>query len=265
MPRPTNTQWKSATIIGALMRVFGNAMVVRAEQWIPSGLAALLIATISLWMVLLDWLWIKNIRPNKGIITGLIIGFLGIFLLIGPSKLAGERQVDLFNAGLLILAALSWAAGSIYSRHAPLPKSALMITGMQSTAGGILLFIAGTVTGEWSRLDLNLITTKSVLSLGYLIVFGSLVGFTAYMWLLKHSSAAKVGTYAFVNPVVAVLLGWLFAGETLNLRTFIASVIIVLAVAMITIYRPRKEPTRDPTEITQEGISMDEDVEPQSS
>src|SRR5882724_7321169 len=240
IPPPTRIQWRSAAIIGLLMLVFGNAMVVRAEQWIPSGLAALLIATISLWLVLLDWLWIKNIRPNKGIIVGLIVGFMGIFLLVGPAKLAGERQVDLFSAGLLIMAALAWAAGSIYSRHAPLPRSALMITGMQSTAGGILLFIAGSITGEWSRLDLNLVTTKSVLSLGYLIVFGSLVGFTAYMWLLKHSSAAKVGTYAFVNPVVAVLLGWLFAGETLNLRTLIASVVIITAVALITIYRPSK-------------------------
>ncbi|HZS44184.1 MAG TPA: EamA family transporter [Blastocatellia bacterium] len=238
--KPKTIHWRSAAIIGALMLVFGNAMVVRSEQWVPSGLAAVLISTISLWMVLLDWLWRKNSRPNTGMIIGLVAGFGGILLLVGPNNLAGGRPVELASAAVLIMAAFFWALGSIYTRHAPLPSSNLLATAMELVAGGVLLFIAGSVTGEWSRLDIGRVTTQSVLSLGYLIVFGSIVGMTAYTWLLKISSAARVGTYAFVNPVVAVVLGWFFAGERLTLRTILAAAIIVGAVALINICQPRR-------------------------
>lgn len=231
-PRPTREAWIAATIIGGLLLLAGNGAVTWAEQRVASGVAALLVATVPLWMVLIDAVRPSGSRPTPAVAFGLLAGFGGLVLLVGPG---GGGGVDPFGATALVLGSLCWAAGSIYSRTAPRPRAPLMGTGMQMLAGGALLVIFGTIRGEWAVLDVAAISTTSLLALGYLIVFGSLIGYTAYIWLLEVSTTARVSTYAYVNPVVAVLLGWAVAGEPLTLRTIVASAIILGAVALITL------------------------------
>jgi drug/metabolite transporter (DMT)-like permease len=238
-PQPSRAHWLAATVVGGLLLLGGNGGVVWAEQHVPSGLTALLIGTVPLWMVLLDWLRRNGVKPSNSVIVGLMLGFVGITLLIGPGKIAGGRQVDLVGAAVLILASLSWATGSLYSRRAQLPASPLLATAMEMLAGGALLFVAGLLAGEWTRFNLSALSLRSWLALGYLIVFGALVGFTAYIWLLRVSTPAHVSTYAYVNPVVAIFLGWAFAGEPLTARTLLAAAVIVAAVVIITTYRVR--------------------------
>ena len=232
--RPERRNWAATAVIGALLLLGGNGGVVWAEQRVPSGLAALLVATVPVWMVTLEWLR-GGLRPTRGVVAGLMLGMAGLTLLIGPGEFAGGRGADTLGAIVLVAASLSWATGSIYSRSAPLPKSPILTTGMEMLAGGVLLTLLGLATGELGRLDLAAASTKSWLALLYLVLFGSLVGFTAYIWLLKVSTPAKVSTYAYVNPVVAVLLGWLFANEPLTLRTLLAAAVIIAGVALITL------------------------------
>ncbi len=202
-----------------------------------SGITALLVATVPLWMVLLDWGRRGGLRPSGWVGSGIALGFVGVVLLIGPSALGGDGGVDLWGAVILMGASLSWATGSIYSQRAELPTSPLLATGMQMLAGGALLLILSSAFGEWTRVDLSQVSDRSFLSLVYLVVFGSIVGFTAYMWLLRVTTAARVATYAYVNPMVAVFLGWALAGEAVTEQTLLAAAIIVLAVAVITRYR----------------------------
>ncbi|HEX6307669.1 MAG TPA: EamA family transporter [Longimicrobiales bacterium] len=233
--RPTRPEWSAALIIGALLLLGGNGAVVWAEQSVPSGVAALLVAITPCWMVLLDWVWHGSARPGIRTVLGLLLGFGGIVLLIGPSALTGAGQVPVAGAGVLLFGSLCWATGSIYSRRAPAPAGGLLFTGMQMLCGGALLIGAGAVTGELSRLDPAGVSLRSLLALGYLLVFGSIIGFSAYVWLLRVSTPARVATYAYVNPVVAVLLGWAIAGEALTLRMGAAALIIIAGVALITI------------------------------
>ena len=232
--RPERRNWMATAVIGALLLLGGNGGVVWAEQRVPSGLAALLVATVPVWMVTLEWLR-GGIRPTRGVVAGLLLGMAGLALLVGPGEFAGGRGADTLGAIVLVVASLSWATGSIYSRSAPLPGSPILTTGMEMLAGGALLSLLGLATGELGRLDLGAVSTKSWLALLYLVLFGSLVGFTAYIWLLKVSTPAKVSTYAYVNPVVAVLLGWLFANEPLSMRTLLAAAVIIAGVALITL------------------------------
>ena len=238
--RPERSHWKATAIIGGLLLLGGNGGVVWAEQRVASGLAALLVATLPVWMVTMEWAR-GGLRPTAGVIAGLLLGLGGIGLLVGPGEFAGGAGADTVGAIVLVLASISWAAGSIYSREASLPKSPLLTTGMEMLAGGGLLVLAGVVTGELGRLDVAAASAKSWLALLYLIAFGSLIGFTAYIWLLKVSTPARVSTYAYVNPVVAVLLGWAFAGEPLSLRTAMAAGIIIAGVAMISVARGAKQ------------------------
>lgn len=231
-PAPSRTNWRAAALIGALLLLIGNGGVVWAEQRIPSGLAALLVAVEPLWVVLL--VWARGTPPGGRVLAGLAVGFAGLFLLISPGEVLGGDAVDMLGATVVVFAALSWAAGSVYAQRAPLPDSPLLSTGMQMLAGGSLLLLAGTATGEWNRLDLAGATLRSWLALGYLIVFGALVAFSAYSWLVRNVEPSKVATYAYVNPVVAVLLGWLLAAEPLSVRTGVAAAVIVGAVAFIT-------------------------------
>ncbi len=241
VPRPVGVHWKATAIVGGLLLLGGNGGVVWAEQRVASSLAALLVATVPLWMVLLDWIWHHNRRPNSGTAAGLALGFAGIVLLIGPGELAGGNGVDGVGASVLILSTLCWATGSIYSRRASLPPSPLLATAMEMLAGGTLLLIVGSASGEWMKVKLDAVSLRSALAFGYLIVFGSLVGFSAYVWLLRVSTPARVSTYAYVNPVVAVSLGWALAGEPITLRTLLAAAIIVTAVVAITTDRARQE------------------------
>jgi drug/metabolite transporter (DMT)-like permease len=233
IPKPSRSQWIGAAIVGALMLLGGNGTLVWAEQRVPSGIAALLIATVPFWMVLLDWLWLHNRRPTRRVMAGIVLGFAGIALLIGQGKITGGHALDAIGTGVLLLAALSWATGSLYSRGASLHSSPFMATAMQMVSGGSLMLLAGLAGGEWGRLDFDAITWLSVASWGFLLVFGSMIGFTCYIWLLRVAPADKVATYAYVNPVVAVFLGWLFAGEVLTLQTFLATGVIITAVVLI--------------------------------
>lgn len=230
----TLVHWKSAAVVGGLLLLGGNGGVVWAEQRVASGLAALLVATVPLWMVLLEWLRRGGVRPDGRTITGVALGLAGLALLVGPNAFLGGGRVDLLGAGVLVLASLSWAVGSLYARRAPLPGSPLLATAMEMLAGGALLVVLGLATGEAGVVDPAAVSLRSWLALLYLIVFGSLVGFTAYIWLLGVSTPARVSTYAYVNPVVAVLLGWALASEPLTPRMVVAAAIIVCAVAAIT-------------------------------
>ncbi len=239
-PAPTRIQWRSTAIIGGLLLMGGNGVLAWAEQLVPSGLAALMIATVPVWMVLLDWLRGGAARPNLGVTIGLVLGLVGIALLAGPANIAGGNNMNSFGVLLLLFAAISWATGSLYARRAPIPSTPLLATAMEMLVGGMLLLVAASVTGEWRQLRLDQVSLRSLLSYGYLILFGSLVGFSAYTWLLRATSTAIASTYAYVNPVVAVFLGWALAGEPLTLQTILAAAIIVTAVVIITTNQSKK-------------------------
>jgi drug/metabolite transporter (DMT)-like permease len=247
-PAPERRHWKTTAIVGMALLMFGNGGVVLAERTVPSGIAALLVAMVPMWMVLLEWLRPGGNRPTLQTVVGLLIGFAGIVLLVGPAGFAGGDRVDPVGALLVTVGAAAWAAGSIYSRGAPLPRSAFLATGMEMGWGGVWLLLAGTLRGEWATVDVSAFTTESLLAFAYLVAFGSLVGFTAYIWLLGVSTPARVSTYAYVNPVVAVLLGWAFLDEPLTARVLGAAAIIILAVAVITTgKRPQPAPVAQET------------------
>lgn len=242
--RPTASHWRKSFITGFLLLFLGNGGVCLAERTVPSGVTALLVATVSLWLVLVDWLRPGGTRPGARVAAGLLLGFGGLALLVGPKDLGGSARVDPFGVGILVIASLAWASGSVYSKHAGgLSGSPLLGVAMQSLAGGISLWIAGILTGELGALHLGAISGRSWAALGYLIVFGSGVGFTAYIYILKKSTATRVATYAFVNPVVALFLGWLLVGESINVRTVIAAAVILTAVLLV-ITAPHPAPVR---------------------
>jgi drug/metabolite transporter (DMT)-like permease len=234
VPVPPRRHWRNALIAGAFLLVGGNGAVVWAEQTVPSGMTALLVSVLPFWLVMIDWVRPSGNRPRPAVIAGLILGIAGIFVLVNPTAQNGNTAVSLVGAGVLMLGSLSWALGSFYSRDADLPASGFMRTALEMIGGGVLLVILGLAVGELRGFDVHQVSRASLIGLAYLITFGSLLGFTSYIWLLDKVSPALVGTYAFVNPVVAVLLGWAFAGEALTARTLIAAAIVIGAVALIT-------------------------------
>jgi drug/metabolite transporter (DMT)-like permease len=187
--------------------------------------------------VIIEWVRPPRRRPSGLVLVGLVLGFLGLIVLVGPGNIGGHGDIRPAGALVLILGSLSWAIGSFWSRDAQLPESGLLTTGIEMLSGGALLLIVGALSGELSRFDIHQISKASTVGLLYLITFGSLIGFTSYIWLLDKVSPARLGTYAYVNPVVAVLLGWAIAGEKLSVRTGVAAVIVICAVALITITR----------------------------
>ncbi len=240
-PKPNRLHWREAAAVGGLMLLGGNGVVTWAEQRIPSGLTALLAATVPLWMVLLQGIQPGGARPSSRVATGLGLGLAGVVLLIGPGNLVHGQAADLLGTTAVLFAALSWATGSLYSRRAQLPSAPLQGVAMEMLAGGAWLLLAGAVTGEGARLDLDGASLRSLLALGYLILFGSIVAFSAYLWLLRVSTPARASTYAFVNPVIAVFLGWALAGEPLTPQTLLAAGVIVAAVAIITMGRVQRK------------------------
>ena len=243
--RASLSQWPRAFMLGALLLLCGNGGVTWAEKYIASGLAALLIASEPLWVVMLNWV-ISRRRPNGKVLVGVLIGLAGVALLIGDGLRGVEAgsMMSLVGSGVVILSSLAWAAGSVYSSRKPIQASTLMASGMQMLAGGSLLFLFGLGAGDFEKLNLANASWVSLVAFAYLALFGSLVAFTAYSFLLRNVTPARAATYAYVNPVVAVLLGWLIAGEPVTLRVFLAATIIVGSVALITTFGREHAPVR---------------------
>lgn len=241
--RPTPAHWKTAAVIGFLMLFLGNGGVSWAEQTVPSGIAALLVATVSLWLVIVDWARPGGHRPVPKVVLGLVLGFAGMALLVGPAHLGHSARVDPQGAAVLVMGSFAWACGSIYSKHGGMPSSALLGVAMQSFAGGAVLLFAGLLAGEFRQFHFAAVSARSWIALAYLMVFGSGIGLSAYIYILQKSTAARVATYAFVNPVVALFLGWLIANETISLRTLTAAVVILTAVILV-ITAPHRAPAR---------------------
>lgn len=243
-PRPSLLHWRSAAIIGLLLLTGGNGLVSWAEQLVPSGVTSLLVGSVPLWIMLVDlvsgYYRQGGSRPGVLAVMGLVAGFGGIALLVGPGQLSGTGEVNLIGAGALLLGSLLWALGSVYNRGAKLPASPLLGTGMEMLAGGLGLFVVGTLAGEWPEVNLAGISSSSLFGLLYLIFFGSLVGFASYTWLLRVAPITLVSTYAYVNPVVALFLGALIASEVITGRMIIAALIILGSVALITVTRTRR-------------------------
>jgi drug/metabolite transporter (DMT)-like permease len=239
--RPTWAEWRSTTVTGFLLLAVGNGGVCLAEERVPSGIAALLVATISLWMVIIDWLRPNGVRPVPRVIAGLVFGFAGLALLVGPKELGGAGRIDPIGVAILGVCSFAWACGSIYAKHGHMPNSPLVGSAMQSITGGVILWIAAGLTGEFRSLHLGMVSTRSWMAMVYLICFGSMIGFSSYLYILKHSTATRVATYAFVNPIVALFLGWLLLNETINLRTILASAVILAAVLLVITAPHRQE------------------------
>jgi drug/metabolite transporter (DMT)-like permease len=233
-PAPSARQWRSGLIIGNVLLLSGIGAVSWAEQYVPSGITSLVVSIAPLWIIMIEALRPGGTRPSRITTLAIVSGLIGIFILINPWKTMGaSNQYALFGVMVLILATIAWAAGSIYSSAADLPKSPLLGTGMELLAGSAGSFIIGLASGEANRLNTHSITLQSLGSLGYLIVVGSLIGFGCYTWLLKVAPTTLVSTYAYVNPLIAVILGSLLAREVITLQAIIAAVFIIPAVVMI--------------------------------
>ncbi|MEL6820725.1 MAG: EamA family transporter [Calditrichota bacterium] len=252
--RPTWKDWKYATIVGALLLFFGNGSLIWSEQHISSGMAALICAMVPVWMVLLAWVY-KHERPSVGLIIGMIVGVFGVGLLTGADfrplfsgESAGDRQLGIL---VLLFGTLSWAMGSLYSKYVKNQLPILMIISMSMLSATVMLFTLGGAMGEFQRLTLSGLTADSVWALVYLISFGTLLGYVAYVWLLAVSTPAKVGTYAFFNPLVAVFLGWLFRDEILTEPMMYGATAILLAVMLISLSQLRQDVLNQTTEVTE--------------
>lgn len=240
-PAPTASQWRKAAIVGGLLLLGGNGLVCFGQQHVPSGLAALLVSSLPLWMAMLNRQFFGGPKPAIRTVLSIATGLVGVSLLLGGSSLFASP--DKFVYALAILAApISWACGSLLSRQGGLPTSPWLSTAMQMLCGGVMLFTVALVIGEPSRIAPHDISVNSVLALAYLIVFGSLIAFTAFVWLLQNTEPDRVATYAFVNPLVAVLLGWMLAGEELVPAQMLGMLLVIGAVAVTVLASPKRQP-----------------------
>ncbi len=237
---PTRIQWRSTLIIGALLLVGGNGGVAWAVQFVPSGVASLVVAAVPLWIVLIDWLRPGGQRPAGMVLGGVLVGLFGIALLINPGHSLQNAQINPVGIAALLIGSLCWASGSLYARSAPLPQNGLLTNGMEMLCGGALMLVIGTVAGEWARVNWATVTLQSVGAWVYLIFIGAIIGFSAYMYLIKHTTATRAATYAYVNPVVAVFLGWALAGEAVTPEMIAAAGIIIGSVFIINTYRGKR-------------------------
>ena len=226
-PWPELRHWRAAALTGTLFFVGGQGLLAWVERFVESGLAALFLAMIPVWMILLQ---ARRKRPGPRTTAGVVLGLGGVALLIVP---AGGVAVDLLGGSLLLLSAFCWAVASLVSVSAPRPDSDVLTTALQLLAGGCAAVIAGAITGELAGLSVGALSTRSLLAFAYLTVFGSLVTFSAYRFLLSHREPAAAGSYAFVNPMVAVIVGWAVGGETLTATTIVAGTVIVAGVYLV--------------------------------
>jgi drug/metabolite transporter (DMT)-like permease len=239
--RPEFSEWKAAALVGAFFFLGAHGSLAWGETRVPSGIAALVMATIPVWLVMIDWLGAGGERPGLGIWLGLAFGVAGLVVLTDPRTIQGTGSL----AGFLVLVASPpcWAIGSIIARGQPKRLPLTMITGMQLLTGGTMLLVASLLAGELRGFDVTAVSPRSLAALGYTILFGSVLTLTAYLWLLNVVSAAVVGIYAFVNPLIAVAIGWAFAGEVVTIRVAIAGALILVGVAVIALAQRRR--TRD--------------------
>jgi drug/metabolite transporter (DMT)-like permease len=232
---PEKSHWLYASLLGILMLLIGQGGIIWAQQYVPSGVAAIIFATVPLWMTLISWVCQGAQRPNNLVIFGLFLGFFGIVLQVKNSLLGVDINSNHWVGYIvLILAAVSWAWGSVYSRVFRLPASPLMSIALQMLTGGTFYIVVSLLKGEWKQFEVLSISLGSMLSLGYLILFGSIIGFSAYIWLLKVADPTMVSTYAYVNPVVAVFLGCTLAGEPLTLNDAVVAMLILTSVVIIS-------------------------------
>ena len=256
VPESRKVPWGGHAIVGTLLTA-GNGSVALAVQRIPSGVAALLVAFTPCMMVMLEWLWRRGARPAIGVVGGLLLGLIGMIVLVGPSALGGE-PIDPLGAGIVMSGSAAWAVGSVYARTLPRYESAVRTSAVQMLAGGLVVSAIALIIGDFGRFDAAAVSFKSVFSFAYLILIGSLVGYSSYMYLLGVTSAARASTYAFVNPVVAVILGALFAAEAVSPRVLAAGAIIVAAVALITLFGGDGKSLKSKRQRAGEGLAVHE-------
>src|SRR5271165_6974899 len=233
-PSPTLREWGAASILATLIFVFDYGLLFWAERRVPSGIAAVMMATIPAFMAIAEIVFLRTQRFTWRLGLALLIGIGGVAVLMSHSLNLGSAPIDATGAVALIFASMSWSVASVLSRKLPLPESKVMSSGAQMLAGGVLLAVAAAALGEFRNFHPQAVSRGAWLSLLYLIVAGSIVGFTAYVWLLHHESPTKVGTYAYVNPVVAVLVGYFLGGEVLGLRTILGTLFVLVSVLVIT-------------------------------
>jgi drug/metabolite transporter (DMT)-like permease len=238
-PWPTLAQWRTHATIGSFLLLGGNGLVAWAAQSIPSGVTALLIAIGPLFMVLTEWAWPGGTRPTAVTMAALFLGFTGAAWLAAPWEAANGGGLNPAGLIALVFACVFWSFGSIYSRHAKNGGEPLFASSVQMLGGGVALAITALFHGDYGQFDWAAVTGRSWFAFAYLVSVGSLIGYSTFVWLMKHSTPARVSTYAYVNPVVAVFLGWLFLDETLNSRILTGSAIIIVAVAIITTQKSR--------------------------
>ncbi len=243
-PWPTARQWRINAIIGTFLLLGGNGLVVWAEQTIPSGITALLIGVSPLFIVLTEWAWRGGIRPTAIIMAALLLGFVGVAWLAAPWESPTQGGLQPAGVVAILVACISWAIGSIYSRHAKHDANPFVAAALQMIGGGAVLLLTAFLHGEHHTVNVAAIAPRSWFAFAYLIAFGSLVGYSTFVWLMKHSTPARVSTYAYVNPVVAVFLGWVILHEPISSRTIVASAIIVTAVVIITVQKNRPKPAK---------------------
>jgi drug/metabolite transporter (DMT)-like permease len=239
-PSPTLRQWSGASLLAVLIFVLDYGLVFWAERRVPSGIAAVMMATIPVFMTLSEILIMKTQQFTIRLAAALLVGIAGVGVLVSRSASFGDAPIDTLGACALIVAAISWSVGSALTRRLPLPSDKAMSSGAQMFAGGILLTFAAALLGEFRGFHLQAVSAKAWLALAYLVVAGSIIAYTAYVWLIHHESPTKVGTYAYVNPVVAVLLGYFLGGETIGPRTILGTLLVLVSVIVITTARSKK-------------------------
>jgi len=236
-PVPTARQWRINAVIGTFLLLGGNGLVAWAEQFVPSGITALLIGVQPLFFVLTEWAWPGGSRPTAVMAAALLLGFAGVAWLAAPWENSAGSGLNLPGVLAILAACVFWAFGSIYSRHAKHGADPLLAASLQMLGGGAMLMLAALAHGDFAHVQIGAFSTRSWIALAYLIAVGSLIGFSTFVWLIKHSTPARTSTYAYVNPVVAVILGWLILGEPITSRTIVASIVIIAAVAIITVQK----------------------------
>ncbi|HEX4535893.1 MAG TPA: EamA family transporter [Candidatus Acidoferrum sp.] len=237
---PSGREWRSATLLGLVIFVLDYGLLFWAEQWVPSGIAAVMLALIPAFMALSEIIFLRTQTLTVRLVVALLIGIGGVAVLMSRSLNLGGAPIDKTGAAALIFASMSWSVASALTRKLTLPKSKVMSSGAQMLAGGVLLAVTAAVLGEFRDFHPGNVSREVWFSLLYLIVAGSIVGFTAYVWLIHHESPTKVGTYAYVNPIVAVLVGYFFGGEALSSRTIVGTMFVLISVVVITTTRVKK-------------------------